>query len=61
MHGAAALCNNIQNFGLDEMFLKEIFYARLHLLDEKYSKSSNIVKYYYSLKSLFSILMYFKI
>ncbi len=26
----------------------------------KYSKSSNIVKYYYTLKELFSVLVYFK-
>ncbi len=28
---------------------------RLHLFDEKYSKNSNIVKYYYNLKWPFSI------
>ncbi len=32
----------------------------LHLSDQKYSKNFNIVKYYYNLKELFSILMYFK-
>ncbi len=34
---------------------------RLHLFDEKYSKNSNILKYYYNLKELFSIWIYFKI
>ncbi len=33
---------------------------RLHLFDKKYSKNSNIVKCYYNLKWLFSILIYFK-
>jgi len=32
---------------------------RLHLFDQKYSKNSNIVKYYYHLKELFSICKYF--
>ncbi len=33
---------------------------KLHLFDQKYSKNSNIVKYYYNLKQQFSILIYFK-
>ncbi len=28
------------------MFLKEVSFIRLHLFDQKYSKNSNIVKYY---------------
>ncbi len=32
----------------------------LHLLDKKYSKNCNIMKYYYNLKQLFSIWIYFK-
>ncbi len=32
----------------------------MHLFDLKYSKNSNIVKYYYNLKYLISILIYFK-
>ncbi len=32
-------------------FLKEVLCSpRLHLFDRKYSKNSNIVKYYYNLK-----------
>ncbi len=33
---------------------------RLHLFEQKYSKNSNIMKYYYHFIELFSILMYFK-
>ncbi len=33
------------------MFLKKniLYLPRLHLFDQKYSKNSNIVKYYYNL------------
>ncbi len=34
---------------------------RLHLFDKKYNKKSNVVKYYYSLKYFFPILIHFKI
>ncbi len=36
------------------MFLKEVSYVHqhLHLFDDKRSKNSKIVKYYYSLKSI---------
>ncbi len=33
---------------------------RLHLFDQKYSKNSNTVKYYFTLKQMFSILIYLK-
>ncbi len=36
------------------------YLLRQHLFDEKYSKNSNIVKYYYNLKELLSIWIYFK-
>ncbi len=44
------------------MCLREESYAfqRLHLFDKKYSKNSDIVKYCYNLKELFSNLIYFK-
>ncbi len=35
--------------------------SSLHLLDQKYRKNCNIVKYYYNLKECFSILIYLKI
>jgi len=40
------------------MFLKDVSYAHQTYLyfDEKYSKNSNIFKYYYNLKQYFSIL-----
>ncbi len=31
-----------------------------HLFDQKYSKNSKIIEYYYNLKLLFSILVYLK-
>jgi len=34
--------------------------AKLHIFNQKYSKNSNIVKYYYNLTELFSILIYFE-
>jgi len=37
------------------MFSMVKYSPRLHLLDEKYRKHSNIEKYYYNLKDLFSI------
>ncbi len=33
---------------------------RVHFFNQNYSKNSNIVKYFYNLKSLFSIWLYFK-
>ncbi len=41
------------------MFLKELSYAQ-NVFNQKYSKNSKIVKYYYNLKQLFSIWIYFK-
>ncbi len=35
------------------MFLKELYHAAF--IWSKYSKNNNIMKYYYSLKALFSI------
>ncbi len=32
---------------------------RLHLFDQKYIKNSNMVKYYYNFKQLFSICIFF--
>ncbi len=34
---------------------------KLYLFDKKYSKNINIVKNYYNLNKLFSVLIYFKI
>ncbi len=41
---------------LKKMSLKCL--PRLHLFDQKYSKNSNIVKYYYNLKEMFSVLTF---
>ncbi len=44
----------VQKFGVGKIlkyFWKNCFCStRLHLFDQKYSKNSNIVKYYYNLK-----------
>ncbi len=39
--------HSVQKFGLVKSVLRS---PRLHLFDQKYSKNSNIVKYYYNLK-----------
>ncbi len=44
----------VQKFGVAKIFHifeRNLFYSpRLHLIDQNYSKNSNIVKYYYNLK-----------
>ncbi len=46
------VCTFFANF-----FLKEIsFLPKLHLFDQEYIKNSNIVKYYYNLKWLFTVI-----
>ncbi len=47
----------IQNFAVSKNFLDS---SRLHLFDQKYSRNSNIVKYYLNLKYKFSILIFLK-
>ncbi len=42
------------------MLLNENSTPTLHLFDQKYSKNSNIVKYYYNLKEKFSISVFFQ-
>ncbi len=44
-----------KNFNVFERRLQDSIY-----LDQKYSKNKNILKYYYNLKWLFSILIHFK-
>ncbi len=52
---------NDQKFWVSKIFLNDseslLCSPRMHLLDKKYS---NTVKYYYNLKKMFSIWMYFK-
>jgi len=57
-------CWGLFTLGVSKIFLNvfersPICSPRLHLFDQKYSKNSIIVKYYYNLKQLFSILIYF--
>ncbi len=44
--------NNCKVGKIFENVLKEVSYAqtRLHLFDQKYSKNSNILKYYHNLR-----------
>jgi len=43
------------------MFFLSLFCSPwLHLFDKKYNKNSNIVKYYFNFKELFSIRIYLK-
>ncbi len=59
--------NNVttQKFRVSKIFLN-VFERRLlcspslYLFDQKYSRNSDIVKHYYNLKCLFSILIYFE-
>ncbi len=39
----------MEKFGVGELFLKEITYAQ-HIFAEKYSKNTNIEKYYCNFK-----------
>ncbi len=55
----------IQMFWVNKIFI--LFFKRsllcslsLHFFDLKYHENSNVVKYYYNLKRLFSILIFFK-
>ncbi len=50
----------IQKFGVLHVFWRLFCSPRLHLFDHEYSINSNIVKYYYNSKELFSILIYLK-
>ncbi len=56
----------VQTFELGKIFLNVpqtsiLCSPMLHIFDQKYSKNSNIVKYYYNVKELFSEFEYFNI
>ncbi len=59
-HNTLKIIITLKGLGTLRFFyvFKRRFSPSLHLCDQKYSKNSNIVKYYYNLKELFSISIY---